>query len=74
MAGVHTQLRISALADLGADPAIPTPMALTEVAPPEFMADGFCACELFTQNLAAGATHRPGFPFRDKQQISFYPK
>lgn len=66
MVGIHIQLWISVLADLGADPAISTPLVLTKVAPPEFKADCSCACELFTQKPAAGITDRFRVSFQEK--------
>ena len=74
MAGVHIQLCISVLADLGPDPAISTPIVLTKVAPSEFTADCSCACGLFTQKPVAAVTYCFGFRFRKKQHISLDPK
>lgn len=72
MTGVHIQLWISILTDLGADPEISTPVALTKVAPSEFMADCSCTCEPLTQNPLAGVTNCFGFHFQDKKAAHFF--
>lgn len=76
MTGVHIQLWISVLTDLGADPEICTPVALTKVTPSEFMADCSCTCEPLTQKPVAGVTNCFGFHFQEKnkQHISLDPQ
>lgn len=72
MTGVHIQLWISVLTDLGADPEISTSVALTKVAPTELMADCPCTCEPLTQKTVAGVTNCFGVCFQEikKQHIS----
>lgn len=58
MTGVHIQLWISVLTDLGADPEISTSVALTKVAPNELMADCSCTCEPLTQKKTSCRCHQ----------------